>query len=142
MQEVIQTILISTLPAAVTSMVSYFAAVWKGKTQIEAIKEQNRAEIEKLIQQGKMDIEAIKEKHRLELELKENEHKHEMEKMELQLQNELKKEEDIAKNQVATNLCSGLFSSMFKPGTPISDKLNEEMAKVLQQAVSQNNEEK
>lgn len=59
----IQTLLISTIPA----IISYFISRHQAKTQIKAIKEQNRADIEKM-----------KEEYKLKLELQEQELKNQL----------------------------------------------------------------
>ena len=136
MNEFLQTLAIATVPSIVTGIISYIAAIRNSKSQIEAIKEQNKADIEKLIEQHKINIEALKEKHRLDMESKEQEYKHQIEVMKLQSQNELTKEEEMMKNQLAFNLLGGAASGLFSPESPLFRKLNDMMVKGLEDVMN------
>lgn len=130
-----QTLAIAVIPSTLTAILSYLASSKNSNTQIKAIKEQNKADIEKLIEQNKIDIEALKEKHRLDMEAKESEHNHQIEIIKLQHQNELKKDEENVKNQLAANALGGLVGGLFSQDSPISGKINEAIAKGLEDAM-------
>jgi len=49
MRDIINTLLVSFVPAVITSFVSYLVASKKAKTEIIALQESNKHEIEKLI---------------------------------------------------------------------------------------------
>lgn len=131
MNEFMQTLLIAVIPACFTGLISYLAARNNSKTQIKAISEQNKADIEKLIEQHKIDIDALKEKHRMELEIIEKEHLHQIEIIKLQHENDIKKNGETFKNQLASNIMSGLFSGIFSSNSPITEELNNVISKEL-----------
>lgn len=49
MQDIINTLLVSFIPAVLTSIITYLVASKKAKTQILALQESNKHEIEKLM---------------------------------------------------------------------------------------------
>ena len=84
MQEIINTLLVSCIPAVITGVVTYLTTSRKAKTQISSLQESNKHEIEKLMKQHEVDIESLKEKHQLEIEKSEQEHRHKIEIMEIE----------------------------------------------------------
>lgn len=63
MQDIISTLLVSCIPAAITGVVTYLTARRNAKTQIDSLQESNKHENEKLMRQHEVDIESLKEKH-------------------------------------------------------------------------------
>lgn len=98
MQEIINTLLVSCIPAMVTGVVTYMTASRKAKTQITSLEENNKHEIDKLMRQHEIDIESLKEKYQLEAERKEQEHRHKMEIMEQEHRNALESREKEQSN--------------------------------------------
>lgn len=131
-----QTFAIAVIPSALTALLSYLAASKSSSTQIKAIQEQNKADIEKLVQQNRVDIESLKEKHLLEMQMKEKEYQHQIDMVKLQHENELKTNEENMKNQLAANALGGFVNGMFSQESPITSKINEALAKSLEDAMS------
>lgn len=98
MQEIINTLLVSCIPAVITGVVTYLTTSRKAKTQISSLKESNKHEIEKLMKQHEVDIESLKEKHQLEIEKSEQEHRHKIEIMEIEHRNALESKEKEQSN--------------------------------------------
>jgi hypothetical protein len=103
MNEFIQTLLISCIPAIVTGVVTYLVAHKNASAQIKVVKEQNKHDLEKLMEQHKIDIDSLGKKHQQELEKMELEHKH---KLEL-----IAKENE---NNLSQNLMTGLVGEIMK----------------------------
>ena len=59
MNEFIQTLLISCIPAIVTGVVTYLVAHKNASAQIKVVKEQNKHDLEKLMEQHKIDIDSL-----------------------------------------------------------------------------------
>ncbi len=98
MQDIINTLLVSCIPAAITGVVTYLTARRNAKTQIDSLQESNKHEIEKLMRQHEVDIESLKEKHNLEVEKSEQEHRHKVEIMEIEHRNALESKEKEQSN--------------------------------------------
>lgn len=103
MNEFIQTLLISCIPALVTGIVTYLVAHRNASAQIKVVKEQNKHDLEKLMEQHKIDIDSLGKQHQQELEKMKLEHKH---KLEL-----IAKENE---NNLSQNLMTGLVSEIMK----------------------------
>lgn len=93
MSEIINTLLVSCIPAVITGIVTYMTASRNAKTQITSLEESNKHEIEKLMRQHEIDIESLKEKYQLESERSEQEHRHKVEIMEIEHKNTLESKE-------------------------------------------------
>lgn len=141
MNEFWQTFLIAIIPSVITALLSFLAAWKTSNTQIETIKEQNKADIDKLIQQNKVDIESLKEKHILEMELKEKEHEHQIELINLRHDNEMKKDEESMKNQFAANAIGSLFGAVFSKESPVSGTINEAIKKGIEDSMNKKQDE-
>lgn len=103
MNEFVQTLLISCIPAIVTGVVTYLVAHKNASAQIKVVKEQNKHDLEKLMEQHKIDIDSLGKQHQQELEKMELEHKH---KLEL-----IAKENE---NNLSQNLMTGLVGEIMK----------------------------
>ena len=103
MNEFVQTLLISCIPALVTGIVTYLVAHRNASAQIKVVKEQNKHDLEKLMEQHKIDIDSLGKQHQQELEKMELEHKH---KLEL-----IAKESE---NNLSQNLMTGLLGEIMK----------------------------
>lgn len=103
MNEFVQTLLISCIPALVTGMVTYLVAHRNASAQIKVVKEQNKHDLEKLMEQHKIDIDSLGKHHQQKLEKMELEHKH---KLEL-----IAKENE---NNLSQNLMTGLVGEIMK----------------------------
>lgn len=103
MNEFVQTLLISCIPAIVTGVVTYLVAHKNASAQIRVVKEQNKHDLEKLMEQHKIDIDSLGKQHQQELEKMELEHKH---KLEL-----ISKENE---NSLSQNLMTGLVGEIMK----------------------------
>ena len=114
--EVLKTLLIASVPAIVSGIVSFVLAKSQAKSETNKLKLANEHEIKKLMEQHKVDIDAIREQHRLEMESKEKDHEHKLEIMQKEHENELiRKEselENTAKYNAAGNIMTGLFNGM------------------------------
>lgn len=141
MDQFLQTLLIAIIPSIITGVLSYLASYKSANTQIQTIKEQNKADIDKLkeqnkadidklIEKNKVDIEALKEKHKLELELKEKDHNYQVELIKIQHDNDLKKDEEAIKNQLAV----GLFGNILTQDSPLTGMINDAISKGLKDA--------
>lgn len=86
-----QTLLIATIPSAITAVLSFLAAMKASNTQIKAIKEQNKADIEKLIEQNKADIEKMKEQYKIQADMEEKSHDYQLETMKIKNEIEMEK---------------------------------------------------
>lgn len=98
MEIIINTLLVSCVPAIITGIVTYLTASRRAKTQIASLEENNKHEIEKLMRQHEIDIESLKEKHQLEAERSEQEHRHKMEIMEQEHRNAIESREKEQSN--------------------------------------------
>lgn len=96
MNDIINTLLVSSIPAIIT----YLTANKKSKTQIASLIENNKHDIEKLMKQHEIDIEALKEKSQLEADKSEQEHRHKIQIMELEHKNALESNEKEQSNAV------------------------------------------
>lgn len=103
MNEFVQTLLISCIPALVTGIITYLVAHKNASAQIKVVKEQNKHDLEKLMEQHKIDIDSLGKQHQQELEKMEIEHKH---KLEL-----IAKENE---NNLSQNLMTGLVGEIMK----------------------------
>lgn len=103
MNEFVQTLLISCIPALVTGIATYLVAHRNASAQIKVVKEQNKHDLEKLMEQHKIDIDSLEKQHQQELEKMELEHKH---KLEL-----IAKESE---NNLSQNLMTGLVGEIMK----------------------------
>jgi hypothetical protein len=108
MKEIINTLLVSCIPAIITSVVTFFSVSKRAKTEIASLQESNKHDIEKLMRQHEIDIESLKEKHIQDMEISEQEHAHKIEIMELQHKNQLeskeKEQSDAAMYSVMTDI--------------------------------------
>lgn len=136
MIEFLKTIGIATIPATITSVISYLIARYNANTQIKSINEQNKADIEKLVEQHNVDIDALKEKHKLDLEIKDKDHTHEVELITLQHNNDLNKSEENMKNQLTMNALSSLLGGVFNGETTASKQMNDYLQKSLIEEMS------
>lgn len=103
MNEFVQTLLISCIPALVTGIVTYLVAYKNATAQIKVVKEQNKHDIEKLMEQHKINIDSLGKQHQQEIEKMELEHKH---KLELIAQEN--------ENNLSQNLITDLMSEIMK----------------------------
>lgn len=103
MNEFVQTLLISCIPALVTGIVTYLVAHRNASAQIKVVKEQNKHDLEKLMEQHKIDIDSLGKQYQQKLEKMELEHKH---KLEL-----IAKENE---NNLSQNLMTGLVGEIMK----------------------------
>lgn len=110
MQEIINTLFVSFIPAVLTSVISYLVASKKAKTEIQSLKESNKHEIEKLMKQHEVDIESLKEKYQLESEKSEQEHKHKIEIMEIEHRNALESNEKEQTNAAMFGVMSDVLT--------------------------------
>ena len=91
MEEILNTLLVSCVPAIITGIISYLTANKKAKAEIATLQESNKHEIEKLMKQHEVDIESLKEKC-------EQEHKHKIEIMQIEHKNALESNEKQQSN--------------------------------------------
>lgn len=110
MSDILQTLLLSCLPALVTGIFAYFTATKNANLKIRELQKQNEHEINKLMEQHKVDIDALKEKHTLEMENKGAEHRHKIEIIELEHKNELVRKEQELEATAKYGAMGGLLS--------------------------------
>lgn len=103
MNEILQTLLISCVPAIISGVVTYIVAHKNASAQIRVVEEQNKHDLEKLMEQHKIDIDSLNKKHQQELEKMELEHKHKLELIEKENENVL-----------GQNLITGVIGEMIK----------------------------
>ena len=103
MNEILKTLLIASVPAIISGIVSYLVAHKNASAQIKVVKEQNKHDLEKLMEQHRIDIDSLNKKHQQELEKMELEHKHKLELIEKENENAL-----------GQNLITGFVSEMMK----------------------------
>ncbi len=82
MTELIETLLIASVPAIVTGIIAYLKSRSDSKLQIKNLSQTNKHELDKLMKQHQIDIDSLKEKHVLETQKNEIEHKYKLEIME------------------------------------------------------------
>ena len=56
LEEILNTLLVSCVPAIITGIISYLTANKKAKAEIATLQESNKHEIEKLMKQHEVDI--------------------------------------------------------------------------------------
>lgn len=114
MQEILNTLLVSCIPAVVTGIVTYLTASKNAKAEISSLQESNKHEIEKLMRQHEIDIESLKEKHRLETEKSEQEHRHKVEIMEIDHKNALESKEKEQSNSAMYGIMADVMKDPSK----------------------------
>jgi hypothetical protein len=116
MVELVKTLLIACVPAALSGMISFILAKSQAKSDIKKLQVENQHDIEKLMEQHRVDVASIREQHRLEMESKEKDHQHKLEIMQREHENELiRKEselENATKYNAAGSIITGLFNGM------------------------------
>lgn len=110
MNDIINTFLVSSIPAIITGIISYLTTNKKAKTQIASLVENNKHDIEKLMKQHQIDIEALKEKSQLEADKSEQEHRHKIQVMELEHRNAL----EINEKEQSNAAMYGVLSEVLK----------------------------
>lgn len=98
MNEIINTLLVSSIPAIITGCITYFTTNKKAKIEISTLVESNKHDLEKLMKQHEVDIDALKEKYQLEADKSEQEHRHKIQIMELEHKNALESNEKQQSN--------------------------------------------
>lgn len=105
MKDIFVTLLVASIPAIISGLVSLRVARNNTKAKIEELKQSNKNEIDRLVKQHEADLESL-----------ELQHKHEIEKLELEHAHELKATKDAQDNEAVNKLLSealgGLFSSV------------------------------
>lgn len=110
MNEIIITLLVSSIPAIITGIITYLTTNKKAKTQIASLVESNKHDLEKLMKQHEIDIEALKEKYQLEADKSEQEHRHKMQIMELEHKNAL----ESNKKELSNAAMFGVMADVIK----------------------------
>lgn len=121
MNEFVQTLLISCIPAIVTGFVTYLVAHKNAVSQVKIVQEQNKHDLEKLMEQHKVDIDSLNKQHQQELEKMELEHKHRLELAEKENENNL-----------SQNFVNGIMSEIMK-----MPEIKSEIAKGIKQSSNQ-----
>lgn len=103
MNEFVQTLLISCIPAVVTGIATFFVAHKNASAQIKVVKEQNKHDLEQLMEQHKIDLDSLEKQHQQELEKIEIEHQHKLEV--------IAKENE---NSLSQNFMNGLIGGIMK----------------------------
>ncbi|MDD3172745.1 MAG: hypothetical protein PHF63_03665 [Herbinix sp.] len=111
MSEIINTFLISCVPALITGIITYLTTKKTTTTQMESLIEENRHDIERLMKQHEIDIESLKEKHILEQERIENEHKHKLEIISLEHQYDIDKKDKEQSSAAMYGVMGELFTN-------------------------------
>lgn len=111
MQEIVNTLLVSCIPAIITGIITYMTANRKAKSEIVALQESNKHDIERLMKQHEVDIESLKEKHQLEIEKSEQDHQHKIEIMNLEHKNELESNEKQQSNAAMFSVMSDVITN-------------------------------
>lgn len=138
MVELVKTLLIACVPAALSGMISFILAKSQAKSDIKKLQVENQHDIEKLMEQHKVNLDAIREQHRLEMETKEKDHTHKLEIMQREHENELiRKErelENTTKYNAAGSILTGLFNGMIG-GAFTSPEVQGEITKKILEGV-------
>ena len=123
MNEFLQTLLISCIPAIITGVVSYLVARKNASTQIKLLETQNKHDIDRLMEQHKIDIDSLNQQHQLELEKLELEHKHKLELAKIESENALNQNlinnvvgEAMKMPEIQAELAKGIRSASNKRG--------------------------
>ena len=119
MKDLFVTLLVASIPAIISGLVSLRVARNNTKAKIEELKQSNKNEIDRLVKQHEADLESL-----------ELQHKHEIEKLELEHAHELKATKDAQDNEMLNNLLSGALGGLFS-----SVVENPEMKKAISDAV-------
>lgn len=117
MVEILQTLIVSAIPAIIAGLTSYYGSKKKAESEIKTLQIQNKNELDRLVEQHKINLESLTAAHNLEIEKSDCEHKHQLEIIKLNHQNELQRKskelEDTAKFQATSNLTSELIPQLF-----------------------------
>lgn len=111
MQEIINTLLVSCIPAVITGIITFMTANKQAKSEITALQESNKHDIDKLMKQHEVDIESLKEKHQLEIEKSEQDHQHKIEIMQLEHKNALESNEKQQSNAAMFSVMSDVIAN-------------------------------
>lgn len=103
MNDFVQTLLISCIPAVITGITTFFVSHKNASSQIKVVKEQNKHDLEKLMEQHRIDIDSLEKQHQQEIEKLELEHKHKLELIERE-----------SENNFSQNLMNGLMGEIVK----------------------------
>lgn len=122
MDEFLQTLLISCIPAVVTGIVTYLVAYKNAAAQIKIVKEQNKHDLNKLMEQHKVDIDSLKEKYRLETQEKDREHTRKLELMQKEFELKLRQQENEAENTVKYGALKDVIGGLM--GGMVSSAMN------------------
>lgn len=112
MNDFLQILLISCIPAIVTGIVTYLVAHKNASSQIKIVQEQNEYDIKKLMEQHRVDIEHLKEAHKLEMESKEQDHKNKLELQKQDFENSLLKLQKDNENAITAETLKGVFGML------------------------------
>lgn len=113
MVELVKTLLIACVPAALSGMISFILAKSQAKSDIKKLQVENQHDIEKLMEQHRVDVASIREQHRLEMESKEKDHTHKLEIMQREHENELIRKESELENATKYNAASSIITGLF-----------------------------
>ncbi|HJJ43448.1 MAG TPA: hypothetical protein O0X69_04135 [Methanocorpusculum sp.] len=123
MMEILETLLISALPALIAGIVSYIVSNNKAKSDINTVKEQNENDLNKLLTQHNNDLESLIATHKLDIE-----------KKDLDYQYQSKILENTAKYQATNNITAELLPqllAMMLANPEVKGELEKKMAESL-----------
>ena len=133
MNDFLQTLIISCIPAVLSGIGSYWIAQKNASSQIKILQEQNKHDIQKLMEQQKIDIASLKEKYRLEAEEKDKEHNRKLELMKTEYELKLQQQESEAENTAIYGLIKEFFSGIIVNNPDIKKYTLKEFEKFFKQ---------
>lgn len=113
MVELVRTLAIACVPAALSGLTSFILAKSQAKSEMKKLQVENQHDIKKLMEQHKVDVDAIREQHRLEMEAKEKDHQHKLEIIQQEHENELIRKERELENTTKYNAAGSIITSLF-----------------------------
>lgn len=113
MVELVRTLVIACVPAALSGLISFILAKSQAKSEMKKLQVENQHDIKKLMEQHKVDVDAIREQHRLEMEAKEKDHQHKLEIIQQEHENELIRKERELENTTKYNAVGSILTGLF-----------------------------
>lgn len=126
MNNILQTILVTLLPAVTTGLVTYLVSSKTLKSEMEKIHSEHEHDLKKLVAQHSVDIESIKEAHKLEMEKLERMHEQELDTIKIQHQQAMEIKEKESTYQAASSVLN-----MFLPTILDMPAVKEQLSKQL-----------
>jgi|InofroStandDraft_1065614.scaffolds.fasta_scaffold05140_16 F0F1-type ATP synthase membrane subunit b/b' len=128
MDNILQTVLTTLLPAATTGVVTYLVSSKTLKSEMEKIHSEHEHDLEKLATQYSIDIESIKKAHKLEMEKLERMHEQELDTLKLQHNQTMEAKEKELNHQTTSSMLTAFLPTLLKM-PEVKEQLTQQLKK-------------